>query len=111
MTCNAAWSMLYPYNFITNYGGRYQFNTIDTTQYTPQEAYAMRNVGNPYYQINTLCYNIAASNCPSPAANYAAQAGAEMGLEAALNAGNKIDIQIPISPLNPYLLKIAHSNH
>ena len=94
MTCNAAWSMLYPYNFITNYGGRYQFNTIDTTQYTPQEAYAMRNVGNPFYQVNTLCQGIAASNCPDSGSIYAAQAGAAAGAQAAVESFNKIDMQI-----------------
>lgn len=97
MTYNAVWGMLAPYNFITNYGGRYQFNLIDSTMYTPQEAYAMRNVGNPYYQVNTLCQNLAAANCPSPAAGYAANAGAAMGAQAAIDTMNKIDFQLTTS--------------
>ncbi len=85
------WNMSYPYNFVTNYGGRYQFNLIDSTQYTPQEAYAMRNVGNPFYQVNSLIQNIAASNCPNPASNYAAAAGASLGAQAAIDTVNELD--------------------
>ncbi len=42
------WNSLYPFNYTSNYGGQYQFNVMPLgTSY--QDAFAMRNLGNPWF--------------------------------------------------------------
>lgn len=51
-----AWRGTYPYNYMTNYGGRYQFSVMPN-YYTPQMAFNMQNVFNPYYQYSRMMNN------------------------------------------------------
>lgn len=45
------WNSLYPYNYATNYGGQFQFNVMPS-YYTPQQAFDIQNLFNPFYQFN-----------------------------------------------------------
>lgn len=47
------WNSLYPYNYATNYGGQFQFNVMPS-YYTPQQAFDIQNLFNPFYQFNSI---------------------------------------------------------
>lgn len=100
--CNniCGWNMLYPYNYMTNFGGRVQYNTIDTTQYSPQEAYAMQNIGNPFYQLMSLQSGWMQFNAPCATPAMFAQAGAGFGAVSATDSLNDVDIKMVASNLN-----------
>ncbi len=94
------WSMLYPYNYATNFGGRVQLNVMDTTAYTPSEAFAIRNAFNPFFHLAGLQQNLASASTPDAATATYIQAGAQAGHQAALTSLNKIDFQMTTSDVS-----------
>jgi len=84
------WNMLYPYNYATNYGGSYQFNVMPMN-YTPQQAFNIQNVFNPFYQLMRLQSSI--SSAYNPYQNLEsmmyASSGFNSGFQMVENMGNE----------------------
>ena len=91
------WSMLYPYNYVTNFGGRYQFNVMDPTQYPASEAFATRNATNPFFYLVNLCNGVASMNRPDATTALFAGAGRTYGEAAALQSLNEVASKINAS--------------
>lgn len=83
------WNSLYPYNFATNYGGSVQFNTIPMT-YSPQEAFAMRNFGNPFFYCAQMMNNTYSAF--NPYQNMQTVALQQYGFNQGLEIGNNIGL-------------------
>lgn len=57
------WNSLYPYNYSSSFGGQYQFNVMPMTL-SPQQAFDIQNVFNPFYQFSKMMNAVTASFNP-----------------------------------------------
>lgn len=96
-----SWNSMYPYNYITNYGGQTQFNLMPA-YYTPQQAFNIQNLFNPLYQGLSML-NTFASYCnpyPNPQQAALGQMAYNQGYSIGLNIGFNALANLAINNIN-----------
>lgn len=93
------WNSLYPFNYTSNYGGQYQFNVMPLgTSY--QDAFAMRNLGNPWFTgasyLNSVM-QMFTPNYPNMALNATAY---NQGYEIGTQLGNRTLFQLAANDIS-----------
>ncbi|MBQ8167887.1 hypothetical protein IJZ97_00510 [bacterium] len=88
------WNSLYPYNYSTNVAGRWQFNVMPL-DYTPQQAFAIQNLFNPFYHFANFMNSANAISNPfqNPQQAYFNNAAYAQGYQAGDSIGLNVALQ------------------
>ena len=88
------WSMAYPYNYSTNYGGQYQYNLMPSFL-SPNQAFDIQNMFNPFYNIAQMMNRFYCSINPFQSMQQAMlqQAASAQGYDIGMNIGLNVAIQ------------------
>ena len=89
------WNSLYPFNYLTNYGGQYQMNVMPNG-ISAAEAFEVQQCLNPQFQMNRLIGNLATIPFTMQAP-YAVQAAGQQAFYAGASAINNFTVQLRLS--------------